>query len=168
MIATSHVIIGGTAALIVGTVTQNPVAAFAVGIVSHLICDTIPHIDHPDAPKIGKDIVFTKKVIIFALADSLLAFFLTLYMWTTYFNFPDLTQPYIWGALGGYLPDFIDNVPLWRFRIRTLPGFKQFHKLHESVHDLWRDTYFPMPEYWLLGSVTQVIAVGASVWYIFG
>jgi hypothetical protein len=163
MIATSHVIIGGTAGLIIGSITQNPVAALAVGIVSHFVCDIIPHIDHPDAPKIGDDIVFTKKVVIFALIDSLIAFFLTLYLWIEFFNFPSLASPYIWGALGGYLPDFTDNVPVWRFQIRTYPGFKQFHEFHSWVHKLW-NVKIPMPQNWLLGSITQVIFVGASIW----
>jgi hypothetical protein len=165
MIAISHVIIGGTAALITGSLTQNPAAAFAVGAVSHLISDAIPHLDHPDAPKIGKDIVFTRKIIIFALLDSLLAFFITLFMWIEFFSFPDLSHVYIWGALGAYLPDFIDNVPWWRFKVRTIAGFKQFHYLHEAIHDLW-NTKITMPEHWLIGTLTQVVIISACIWYL--
>jgi hypothetical protein len=165
MIATSHVIIGGTVGVLVGTATQNPLAALAAGFVSHLICDLIPHLDHPPAPKIGDDLVFTRAVYIFAIADSVIAFLFTLLVWNLKFDFPALT-PYAMGALGGYLPDFLDNVPLWRFKVRTLWGFRQFHTLHLAVHHTWMNR-FPMPEYWLLGTVSQIVFVVPCLWFLF-
>jgi hypothetical protein len=165
MIATSHVIIGGTVGVLVGSVTQNPAVALAAGFVSHLLCDLIPHIDHPDAPKIGDDLVFTKKVYLFAISDSVLAFLFTLTLWITKFDFPTLA-PYALGALGGYLPDFIDNVPLWRFKVRTFPVLKQFHELHHQVHALWQGK-FPMPQHWLLGTITQIVFVVPALWFLF-
>lgn len=165
MIATSHVIVGGAVGVIVGGFTQNPVIALAAGFVSHLVCDLIPHIDHPEAPKVNGDLIFTRRVYNFAISDSVAAFIFTLIMWIQLFDFPSLA-PYTLGALGGYLPDFIDNVPLWRFRVRQMPGFKQFHELHQDVHLVWQRRY-PMPKYWVLGTVTQLAVVIPSLWYLF-
>ncbi|HYE21992.1 MAG TPA: hypothetical protein VD998_00195 [Verrucomicrobiae bacterium] len=166
MIATSHVIIGGTIGLAVGTATQNPILAFAAGVVSHVLCDLIPHIDHPPEEKDSDgDLKFTKKVYIFAITDSVIAFLITLFLWIQFFNFPAITS-YPLGALGGYLPDFIDNIPWWRKQIREYWILKQFHKFHQDIHNVWLKR-FPMPENWLLGSITQIITVGLCIIYLF-
>ena len=151
-----------------GLATKNPAAGLAAGICSHLIADCLPHLDLPpgvelvdgqyDKPK------WDKKLIIFALTDSLLAFFITLFIWYKFFDL-SLTSPFAWGALGGYLPDLIDNPPWWRDLVRTVPGLKQFHSLHQATHNLWRFRY-PMPNYWLLGIITQIIFVAPSLWFI--
>lgn len=163
MIATSHVIIGGAVGVAVGTVTHNPLAALSAGFISHLICDAIPHFDHPDAPRVNGELVWTKAVWLFAFADSLLAFFLTLFIWIYLYNFPQLS-PYAWGAFGGYLPDLIDNVPFWKHYLRPLPVFRQFHWFHDSIHK-W-ENFLPMPRFWLLGIVTQLALLVPCLIYI--
>lgn len=163
MIATSHVIIGGAVGVAVGSVTHNPIAALAAGFVSHLICDAIPHYDHPDAPKIDGELVWTPAVWVFALVDSITAFLLTLFIWIYFYNFPSLS-PYAVGALGGYLPDLIDNVPFWKRHIRRLTGFKQFHWFHDRIHD-W-ERILPMPKYAWLGALTQLAIIIPCLIYI--
>lgn len=164
MIATSHLIIGGSVGVIVGSVTQNPVVALAAGFVSHLICDTIPHWDHPDAPKINGELVWTKAVWVFAFADSIIGGLIALAIWGRVFEF-DLLSPFIWGAAGGYLPDFIDNVPFWKNHIRKTTVFKKFHAFHEGVHKVWQWRY-PMPEHWMLGTVSQIVFVVPALWFL--
>ncbi len=164
MIATSHVIIGGT----IGVLTHNPALGFAAGMVSHFVFDTIPHLDSPfpihyidgryDQP------LWDKKLMSFAIIDSLLAAILTLVIWYTKFNF-EFFSPFAWGALGAYLPDFIDNFPLWSNKIRMLPLFKQFHKVHILTHNLWRFR-FPMPRHWLLGTVSQLLFIIPCLWFL--
>ncbi len=168
MIATSHVIIGGTIGAIVAKTTSNPeagaAAAVASGIVSHLLCDLLPHLDlPPNAKFIGDDVVWDKSLYRFAIVDSLIAFFLTLAIWYFQFEFNFLSG-FAWGALGGYLPDLVDNFPLWKDALRRLPFFKQFHRLHLGIHRTWQPQ-FPMPKYWLLGTLTQVIAIALCVYY---
>lgn len=164
MTALTHVIIGGTVGTIAGFITKNPAVALAAGIASHLICDSIPHLDYPPSAKfIGKDIVWDKNVFIFAFIDSFAAFFITLAYWGSIDNF-NFSSMFAWGAFGAYLPDLLDNVPWWRFKMRTLPFFKQFHKLHEAVHDNWT-AHFPLPKHWKLGIATQVVAVSLCAWY---
>jgi len=166
MIATSHVIIGGAAGLAVGTLTKNPAAALAVGIVSHLICDTIPHLDGPIKPvnQINDHITWTRDMYIFAVADSLVAMLLTLFIWIKFFDF-SFSSNYAWGAFGGYLPDLVDNFPLWSKQVQQLPGFKQFHRFHTAIHDSWQFR-FPMIRYWPLGIATQIIVVAPCLWFI--
>ncbi|HYC80122.1 MAG TPA: hypothetical protein VEC17_03795 [Candidatus Binatia bacterium] len=165
MIATSHLIIGGSVGVIVGSVSQNPLLALIAGVVSHFLCDSLPHWDHPDAPKLPNgDIVWIKKVWIFAFSDSIIGGLIALSIWGIQFNF-DLLSPFIWGAAGGYLPDFIDNVPFWKERIRKLVVFQKFHDFHVWIHDNWRFKY-PMPEYWILGTITQIILVVPALWYL--
>jgi hypothetical protein len=164
MIATSHLIIGGAVGIATGAITQNPVVALFAGIVSHFLCDSLPHWDHPDAPKIGKELVWTKSVWVFAFSDSIIGGIITLALWGAFFDF-NLLSTFIWGAAGGYLPDFIDNVPFWKKQVRKIHIFAKIHRFHEWIHENWQDRY-PMPKYWVLGSVTQIAIVVPSLFYI--
>lgn len=165
MIATSHVIIGGAAAVLAGTVTQNPAIALAVGIVSHFLCDSLPHLDTPPNSKYdGDDIIWDKTLYRFAITDSLIAMILTLIIWYTKFDF-EFFSVYAWGALGGYLPDLLDNFPLWKNKIRTIPFFHKFHLFHMWIHDNWRGRY-PMPKHWVLGTLTQLIVGIPCLYYL--
>jgi hypothetical protein len=165
MIATSHVIIGGAAGIAVGAITQNPFAALLAGIVSHLLCDSLPHIDYPPNSKfINDEIVWDKPLYIFAITDSLIAFFSILFLWIFKFDF-NFFSVFAWGALGGYLPDFIDNFPLWRDRIHITPLLAQFHKFHLWIHHNWEGR-FPPWKHWKLGIATQVVTVLPCLWYI--
>jgi hypothetical protein len=165
MIATAHMIIGGGIGLAVGLATHNPALALAAGIASHLVCDAIPHMDHPPGiPKKGDDLIWTSTLWIFAFADSGIAWIVTLLL--AYYRFyPHSTEVYfLLGAIGGYLPDFIDNVPFWN-GLRNLPGFKQFHSFHDAIHQFWNKR-FPMPQYAVLGILSQVLVVGLSLFYL--
>jgi hypothetical protein len=165
MIATAHVIIGGAVGTAVGLVTQNPFAAVAAGVASHFLCDLTPHLDHPPAPKDSHgDMIWTPSVWVFAVADSLLSFILVLTVWIVFDGFPTL-NPFVLGAMGGYLPDFIDNVPFWNKYTRPLPLFKQFHAFHEGIHQVWNQRY-PMERYAWLGVITQVIFITVSILFL--
>lgn len=162
MISVSHMTIGGAlgvaAAAIIGPGAHPATlaaSALAVGIVSHFVCDSIPHWDHPVAPIVDGELVWTKQVYIFAYADSIIAGLLTLSLWGFIFHFNPLS-PFIWGAAGGYLPDFLDNVPYWKKYVRKLKFFTKFHQFHEWVHSNW-EKYYPMPKYWKLGLATQLL-----------
>jgi hypothetical protein len=165
MIATAHVIIGGAVGTAVGLVTQNPVTMVAAGVVSHFLCDLTPHLDHPPALKDKKgDIIWNRAVWIFAFTDSILSLIIVLIVWNKFGEFP-ASSPFVLGAIGGYLPDFIDNVPFWNKYTRPLPGFKQFHSFHEQIHKVWT-TRYPMEQYAWLGITTQVVAVLVAILFL--
>jgi hypothetical protein len=144
MIATVHVLIGGTAGIVVGKLTNDPVLAasmaYGAGFASHLIADCFPHHDAPfaieyengklDQPK------WTRKLYAFAIGDSIVALLLSLGIWG-YIDGFTLASTFAWGALGGYSPDFIDVVPFWSTKLRTLRSFRTFHKIHVATHS-WR------------------------------
>src|SRR4051812_21890688 len=99
MIATSHVIIGGAVGIAIGSVTKNPAAALPAGVISHLVCDLIPHLDTPLNPKYKdknmEDIIWTKGLYIFAIADSIVAFITILFLWNKYFQL-SIYSPFAW------------------------------------------------------------------------
>jgi len=165
MIATSHVIIGGAVGVAVGLLTQNPLAALVAGIASHLICDAIPHLDVPPGSQ-GRngELLWTPRLWTFALTDSGIAALIAMSFWVTRFHFPFFT-PFVAGAIGGYLPDFVDNVPFWNKMVRSWPGFKQFHDFHDAIHAFWR-RYYPMPQYSTLGVFTQLVLISISLWFL--
>lgn len=165
MIATAHVIIGGAVGTAVGLATQNPIAAVAAGVVSHFLCDLIPHLDHPPALKDKNgDLIWNKSLWIFAFSDSILSAIIVLIVWNMFGEYPALS-PFVLGAIGGYLPDFVDNVPFWNKYTRPLPGLKQFHSFHERIHKVWT-VRFPMEKYAWLGITTQVFFVSIAILFL--
>jgi hypothetical protein len=166
MIATSHVIIGGAAALATSVITKNPAAALAVGVAAHLICDCLPHLDTPPNVKFRDDgeVIWDKSLYIFAIIDSLVGFFAVLSIWW-FRDHWSIFSVFAWGAFGGYLPDFLDNFPFWRDQIHSLPLFKQFHQFHKIIHNNWLK-FYPMPRYWMLGILTQIIVIVPSLWFL--
>jgi hypothetical protein len=164
MIATSHVIIGGT----VGVITGNPAAAFLAGAISHILCDALPHLDAPFKLQYKDnkydEVIWTKKLLAWAILDSLTAFFITLYFWDKYYDLY-FFAPFAWGALGAYLPDFVDVFPAWKDWAHRTPGFRLFHRLHLGAHDLWRRKFL-MPQSWFIGTITQIIFVIPCLIYL--
>ncbi len=170
MISTAHVLIGGAVGMAVGAATHSPALALVAGVASHFAMDSIPHLDHPPAPHKNGHLVWTPAIWIFAFVDTGLAAIITFALWYTHFGYPTFS-PFLAGALGGVLPDLIDNVPFWNHWFRPLLGFKQFHAFHESTHTFWR-RILPMPQeaklptWWLWGIVTQLVAAGLSLVYL--
>lgn len=165
MIATSHVIIGSAAGVAVGTITKNPAAGLAAGIISHFLCDSLPHLDFPPSSKFVKgEIVWDRSLYTFAIIDSLIAMAFALTAWITKDSL-SFTSMLAWGAFGGYLPDLVDNFPAWRGWMHKTSGFKQFHAFHHWIHNNWRE-HFPMPEFWKLGIATQIVTVLPALYYL--
>jgi hypothetical protein len=163
MISIAHVLIGGA----VGVATGNPVAAFVGGVASHFVADMTPHLDVPPSAPRTKDgqLVWTPQIWIQVFIDIGLAGLISLGLWHSFFGFPKLS-PFILGAFGGIFPDLVDNVPFWSKKLHRLPGFKQFSLFHNGTHRLWEDR-FSMRRYYLLGIITQVVAVTLSLLSLF-
>ncbi|HEY1074901.1 MAG TPA: hypothetical protein VGE59_04410 [Patescibacteria group bacterium] len=155
MITIAHVLVGGA----VGVVTGNPLAALVAGTASHFAMDLIPHLDHPPyAPKDKKgDVIFSQAIYVQAFCDVIIAATIVCILWYSWFDFSTL-HPFAWGAFGGFLPDLIDNVPFWNKPFRKSWFGSRFHRFHDAIHHVWTKT-FPMHRYWLLGILTQVVAV---------
>jgi hypothetical protein len=168
MLTIPHMLVGATTATIVTHATGSPALGFVAAVASHFVLDMIPHLDiPPSAPRIPgtDDVELTPRIWTQIVLDNGIAVLGVAYLWITHFGYPNLT-PFVLGAAGGFLPDFIDNVPFWKYSLRKLPGIKQLHKFHEWTHHFWLKR-FPMERFAALGVVTQLAAVGLSVWYLF-
>ncbi len=145
MLETTHVL----TALALAKNVQNPILAFGLGFVSHLILDAIPHYDFQGKilkPEFyqkentyygKKEFSKTGKIVIFS--DITISFLIFIYLsifgplWP---NFPNLNSlfinlyshlPWVMGVLGGIFPDILTLIcfktgfcwPKWFF---------EFHK----------------------------------------
>lgn len=150
MIFTTHIIIGGA----VGSVINNPYLSFVGGFISHHAVDAIPHLDPGSFTRLQPKKKFWKVpsivAIIFAdVAIGSIAFYL---LWR-YSGYP---VSMLTGAIGAVISDIVDNGP-WQDIIRKWTIFKRFHAFHEKYHRT------VLPQQWLVGTLTQLILIIASV-----
>jgi len=140
MIISTHIISGGFA----GEMLQNPILAFLVGIISHFILDAVPHTDNFMDGKCR----WNCKQTIFTSVDIFLTIGLLVFL------HPALTihNSFWWGALGGLLPDLIDNVPILRGYLLKYKIVQKYHAFHEATH-LLREPNI------ILGMLSQVMMI---------
>lgn len=148
MLAANHTIVAGVAGSYIG----NPFLAFLAGIIIHFILDTIPHFDTTDKGE------FTTRQIALVLIDFLIGLFIIFGILHIKI---DPSSPFIWGAVGGNLPDVLDNIPFWKDRFRGTGIGARVHSLHELIHGKAFDA---KP---VLGMLTQYIIIALFVWLYF-
>jgi hypothetical protein len=168
MLTIPHMLVGAATATIVTNATGSPALGFAAAVGSHFLMDMVPHLDvPPSAPRYpGTDeIIYTPRIYLQVAIDNGVALLGLAYLWTTHFGYPSIT-PFLFGALGGFLPDLIFNVPFWKNFFRRLPVLNAIQHFHDWTHHIWHDR-FPMTRYAWLGVLTQLVAIGLSVWYLF-
>jgi len=153
MTLTAHV----SVACAVGLATQNPVAGFFAGFISHHIIDGIPH---SDAGSLGANVynLLKNKTLKYVIADVVIAAIFFAATWLRY-NFSPLI---FWSALGGALPDLIDNSPFWSKYTRKIFPTNYYHKFHETFHF----TILSKRYFWV-GIATQVVLILIAVGIIY-
>src|SRR5262249_7478679 len=116
MIGTGHLLIGGAAGLGTALVLPTPVAvpvALGLGVISHHLLDLVPHTDAatfwPDPRK-----PLPRFLAAVVVCEVLIGLSLT----TVLFFSQHTKLVFLVGALGGMLPDLLDEVPLWQERFR--------------------------------------------------
>lgn len=155
MLITPHILVGTA----IGVAVGNPVAGFALGVASHYILDIIPHTDsgtwHYYEPFVGKNMDvrdFTMGIVDASAAGfSLLA--LAGYA-------PIMSPAPLAGAFGGLLPDLVMLAGLFVPALTKWKGLAWYYTFQDKFH------YTAKPNQWAIGIVTQVVAIGASVWYL--
>jgi len=125
MILTAHIITSGT----VGELIGNPAGAFVVGIILHFILDAIPHYDTVD--KIPQ---FSRRQIAFTTTEIIIGILMLLFVIRLPLNRTILNSAFAWGALGGMIPDLLDNVPFWEKRFQATKIGSKFHHFHCTIH----------------------------------
>jgi len=144
MIISVHFLAAGVAGEAIG----NPLFAFLLGIILHFILDAIPHFDN--LLKGGK---WNYKQVVFTTLDVLATAWILFFYLKPDFN---VSSPLFWGALGGVLPDLLDNIPF--LTIRNTKFGKPFHRFHNLIHS-------KTPS-WQIGSLTQIVVVVLfAIWH---
>lgn len=152
MILAPHMMVGG----IIGDLVDNIPLALLIGIISHFVFDAIPHLETSTfksyfGRKEGDKLV--KAEMIFEVFEIIIGLILIYFFWKNH----QYQWPIFFGALGAILPDLIDNVPFWSWKLRKYPIFKQTHWLHENLHfDL-------KPRYWYLGLPVYIVIILALI-----
>lgn len=167
MITVAHMIVGGAVGVAVGQAVPGLTVPTLAAIVSHYLLDSIPHLDVPPSMQdkvTGRIDHMTPRLQLQAFVDVAFGIVVTLSLWQLLYG-SQLAAPFIWGAFGGFLPDLVDNVPLWSTRLQQLPIFREEYAFHKLTHRLWW-RWFPMYRYPLLGGVTQFLAVSLGLVYL--
>lgn len=145
MLAANHIVVSG----VVGSYIGNPFLAFLVGIIIHFILDAVPHYDTTD----DGDFTFRQYALIFAdFFIGLLIVFFILHIKIT------IGSPFIWGAIGGNLPDLFDNIPFWKEKFRATKFGGKIHYFHEVIHSQYFEHHF------VLGTLSSYAIIGLFVW----
>lgn len=142
MIITAHVIAGGA----IGELVGNPAGAFFLGIILHFILDAIPHYDTVD--KIPQ---FSGRQIIFTTTEILIGILMLLFVIKLPLDRTILNSLFAWGALGGLVPDLLDNVPFWHDKFMSTKFGRSFHHFHHAIHK-------KQPGFFI-GITTQIITI---------
>ncbi len=149
MTLTTHGTVGAALGLLV---SGHPVIAFSVGILSHYVLDSIPHIDYAllSIDKKNEDdmtsTIKPSKLIIIDLIRIGLDFFLgicfaaALFVLVTKTNIFELsillkflTSSILWGALGGIFPDPL-QVSYFLFKFEPFTSVEYFHVwIHANI-----------------------------------
>lgn len=122
----AHVAVGAA----VGYLTKNPVLGFAAGFLSHHIIDSLPHTDGGSLEVDVKNFAKDKRIITIVAIDFVLLTLVVLFLYTLH----GFYLPMVLGAIGGALPDLIDNMPFWSPRLRKIYPFNYYHRFHEYFH----------------------------------
>ncbi len=154
MLITPHIAVGSA----VGIATGNPLLALLAGIISHFLCDAIPHVDG-GSDDVTIDNLFENKRVLATLYFDIFIAILTLLVILLQTNYSIAAM---WGALGGILPDIVDNSPFWSVWLRQKPVFKQIHWFHEHFHFTIKK-----PKLRYLGFLTQFVLIGTALVYVF-
>lgn len=137
MLIASHLLVAGY----VGERIGDPFLAFCVGILLHFILDAIPHYDTVDQGK------FTLRQYLLVIIDGIIGLTIAYF----YLSEKGINNSFIFGALGGLLPDILDNSPFWSKQFQKTKFGRIFHSLHKKIQ-------FEQPSP-LIGLSMQVVIV---------
>lgn len=155
MLFTTHLLVGAA----IGKATGNPVGGFAVGYLSHHLLDYVPHYDPGSLfykEEKEPDTQWQPFTYFMAIADVALGMGI---ITIVALNSPEATN-IIAGALGGVLPDLLDNVPAVKDLFRKTKFGTSFHSFHEKLHNTFGT------ENLFIGLMMQIILSGVMLIYI--
>ena len=139
MLLSQHAIVGGA----VGLATGNPFLGFLAGFMSHHILDALPHVD--GWPQNN----YQKRYTSVSVSEWPRSTYITAYVDVAvtaaiiFFVALRVNEPLVFlcGALGGSLPDLMDNVPFWKNQFRTTRFGNWYHGVHTNYHYRWHNAH---------------------------
>jgi hypothetical protein len=168
MLTIPHTIAGAAIGLLVTNLPHADLVAFSAGWASHYVLDSIPHWERlydKDAIDFETDLrpeLWPRSVYYQAIADVLIA--VAIVFWLVRFHGqPYLTSPILWGAIGGFWPDFLDNMPYWNRFTEHWPIFKQIKQFHSWIHVTTAEQK-RAGRY--TGLISQIIIIGLGLWVL--
>ena len=169
MLTIAHVTAGAAiGSFIVDTPTGN-ILALGLGVASHYILDSIPHWENwfgreiygfPSDTPLQK---LPKITIVSGLFDFIVAVTLFVFVYRNVGSGPFYQSSLFWGALGGFLPDLLDNIPVINQLTVKIPGIKQERAFHSRIH-ISQEAQKAVP--YMTGLVTQLIVVTFGLYLI--
>lgn len=123
MLIATHSIAAGIA----GEKLGNPIIAFFAGIIIHFLLDAIPHFDTTDDGKL------TLRQVAVVILDFILGIILIIYAMKVDLSFGN---SFLWGTIGGVLPDVFDNLPIIQDSFRKTAFGKKVHIFHERIQSV--------------------------------
>lgn len=123
----------GTTGALVGSLTGNPVSAFALGVLSHAVLDIIPHGDEALGPQCAGPTCTHREEVRFmlklAIIDAIVMSFVLAFAFVPWRITP--TLPMLAGLVGGVIPDVLQGLGTAFPRIRL---FARCKKIHDFIH----------------------------------
>lgn len=169
MLTVPHVVAGAAIGSLVGDLPGQNVFAFAVGWGTHYVLDAVPHWEE----WFGKEIHgypsdaavknIPKSIALSGVLDFVAAAILLVLLLRTSSSEQFYQSPIFWGALGGFFPDFLDNIPILKEVTVNIPGVQAERNFHNTVH-ISEAARRKVPRY--TGLITQLIVVGAGLWLL--
>jgi hypothetical protein len=158
MIGTGHLLVGGAIGAAASTQLGAPLAvpvALGCGIVSHHLLDLIPHTDAATFWPGPKPRIPWSVSLLVAL-EILLGLTLTGFFYLSLHT----TLAFLAGAVGGILPDVLDEIPLWQERFRRTAVGSFWHRWHTRLHCA------DMAASWKTGVLIDALVVAGGVWLL--
>lgn len=168
MLTIPHTIVGAALGSFVTDLPGSQAIAFGAGWASHYVLDKVPHWENI----FGKDIhgypsgIELKDIPLVGIASGVVdvgvaALVITLIAKGN----PEIafwSNPIVWGALGGFFPDLIDNIPLVNKVTKYIPGVLAERAFHERNH-ISEQARRQVPVWWGVVSQLLVVALGLYV-----
>lgn len=115
---------------LVGSYSGNPILGLIFGIISHHLGDFIPHTDGGSLNVNVENFAKDKRIILIVSFDLLLLLLIVCFLLLK----TEISSQMFFGALGGMIPDLVDNMPFWSPVVRKTALGKFYHRVHEILH----------------------------------
>jgi membrane-bound metal-dependent hydrolase YbcI (DUF457 family) len=157
MVGTGHLLIGGAVGVGTSLLLPAPLAvplALGLGILSHHLLDLIPHTDAATFWPSSRPI--PRFITAIVAGEILVGLCLTLLLFFSLHS----QLAFIGGAIGGMVPDILDEVPWWNEGFRKTALGAGWHRWHLRFHCA------SMENTWMAGIVIDVAVIGAGLWLL--